>query len=193
MSFMSSKFASYEERRQRPPKGRAGKSLKHESAEKHVTGEALYIDDMPELPHTLHVAVGQSTEAHANIKSMDLSAVKSADGVVDVVTLADVPGETDIGPVFKGDPLFADGKVEFFGQPLFAVAAESFEQAKRAVKLAVVEYEKLEAVLTIKDALAKQHFVRPTHSMQKGDAAAAIAKAPRTLSGEMYVKGQEHF
>ena len=193
MSFMSSKFASYEERRQRPPKGRAGKSLKHESAEKYVTGAAIYIDDMPELPKTLHVAVGQSTEAHANIKSMDLSAVKAADGVVDVVTLADVPGLTDIGPVFKGDPLFADGKVEFVGQPLFAVAAESFEQAKRAVKFAKVEYDVLEPVLTVKEALEKQHFVRPTHSMHKGDAETAIANAPNQLSGEMYVKGQEHF
>ncbi len=193
MSFMSSKFDAYEVRRERPAKGRSGKSVQHESAEKHVTGDAIYIDDMPELPNTLHVAVGQSTEAHANIKSMDLSAVKAAPGVVDVVVLDDVPGEKDIGPVFKGDPLFADGKVEYIGQPLFAVAANSFEEAKRAVQLAKVEYEVLDAILEVEDALKQQHFVRPTHSMQKGDYETAIANAPRQLEGELYVKGQEHF
>ena len=158
MSFMSSKFESYEIRRKRPAKGKSGKNSIHESANKHVTGDAIYVDDMAELPNTLHVAVGQSTEAHASIIGMDLSAVKAAEGVVDVVTLDDVPGETDIGPVFKGDPLFADGKVEFIGQPLFAVAAATFEQAKRAVKLAKVEYKVLPAVLTVEDALKQQHF-----------------------------------
>ena len=193
MSFMSSKFESYEVRRKRPAKGKSGKNSIHESASKHVTGDAIYVDDMAELPNTLHVAVGQSTEAHASIVSMDLSAVKAAEGVVDVVTLDDVPGETDIGPVFKGDPLFADGKVEFIGQPLFAVAAATFEQAKRAVKLAKVEYKVLPAVLTVEDALKQQHFVRPTHSMKKGDSTKALESAPQTLSGELYVKGQEHF
>jgi len=137
--------------------------------------------------------VGQSAKAHANILSMDLSAVRSAEGVVDIITFDDIPGETDIGPVFKGDLLFAHGKVEYIGQSLFAVAATSFEAAKRAVKLAKIEYEILPAILNIKDALAKQFFVRPTHSMQKGDFEAAINKAPNKLSGELYVKGQEHF
>ena len=193
MSFMSSKFESYDVRRKRPAKGKSGKSIMHESAEKHVTGGAIYVDDMAELAGTLHVAVGQSTEAHANIISMDLSAVKVADGVIDVVMIDDIPGEKDIGPVFKGDLLFADGKVEFVGQPLFAVAAESFEQAMRAVKLAKVQYEVLPAILEVKDALKEQFFVRPTHSMQKGDVKTALSKAPNTLSGELYVKGQEHF
>jgi xanthine dehydrogenase large subunit len=193
MSFMSSKFDAYEDRRKRPAKGKSGKSIMHESAEKHVTGDAIYIDDMPELANTLHVAVGQSTEAHANIISMDLSAVKNADGVIDVVSIDDIPGEKDIGPVFKGDPLFADGKVEFVGQPIFAVAAKTYEQAKRAVKLAKIEYQVLPAILEVKDALKENFFVRPTHSMQKGNYQTALDKAPNKISGELYVKGQEHF
>lgn len=193
MSFMSSKLDKYEVRRKRPAKGKSGKQVAHESAVKHVTGEAIYIDDMPELAGTLHVAVGQSTLAHGNIKSMDLSAVKQADGVVDVVTLDDVPGLKDIGPVFAGDPLFADGKVEYIGQPIFAVAAQSFEQAKRAVKLAKIEYQELPAILEIKDALKEEFFVRPTHTHTKGDYRKAIDAAPNTLSGDLYVKGQEHF
>lgn len=173
--------------------GGVGRSKKHESAEKHVSGEAIYIDDRPELRGQLHAAVGQSTIAHGNIISMDLSAVKAAEGVVAVITVDNVPGHTDIGPVFPGDPVLAIGKVEYVGQPLFAVAATSHDLANRAVKLAKVEYEELEAVLTVKDALAKQSFVRPPYSMTRGDSEAAITHAEHQLSGQINVGGQEHF
>jgi xanthine dehydrogenase large subunit len=141
--------------------GGVGRSKKHESADKQVAGEALYVDDRPALRGELHAAVGQSTIAHGNIVSMDLSAVKSAQGVVKVITVDDVPGHTDIGPVFPGDPVLALGKVEFVGQPIFAVAATSYELARKAVKLAKVEYETLESVLTVKDALAKKKLCSP--------------------------------
>jgi xanthine dehydrogenase large subunit len=172
--------------------GGVGRSKKHESADKQVAGEAIYVDDRPSLRGELHAAVGQSTMAHANIISMDLSAVKAAEGVISVITVEDVPGHTDIGPVFPGDPVLAIGKVEFIGQPLFAVAATSFDLARKAVKLARVEYQELEAVLTVKDALAKQNFVRPPFTMKRGDSASAIAAAEHQLSGEILVGGQEH-
>ena len=173
--------------------GGVGRSKKHESADKHVSGEALYIDDRPSRRGQLHAAVGQSTIAHGMIKSVDLTAVKAAEGVVAVITVDDVPGHTDIGPVFPGDPVLALGKVEYVGQPIFAVAATSYDLARRAVKLAKIEYEELDAVLTVKDALAKQNFVRPPFTMQRGDSAAAIAQAEHQLSGEISVGGQEHF
>ena len=172
--------------------GGVGRSKKHESADKHVAGEAIYVDDRPALRGELHAAVGQSTQAHANILSMDLSAVKAAPGVITVITIEDVPGHTDIGPVFPGDPVLAIGKVEFIGQPLFAVAATSYDLARKAVKLAKVEYQELEAVLTVKDALAKQSFVRPPFTMKRGDSDSAIAAAEHQLSGEIIVGGQEH-
>ncbi|MFT7008901.1 MAG: xanthine dehydrogenase large subunit [Colwellia sp.] len=172
--------------------GGVGRSKKHESAGKQVAGEALYVDDRPALRGELHAAVGQSTVAHANILSMDLSAVKSAKGVVAVITVEDVPGHIDIGPVFPGDPVLAIGRVEFIGQPLFAVAATSFDLARKAVKLAKVEYQVLDAVLTVQDALAKQNFVRPPFTMKRGDSASAIAAAEHQLSGAIIVGGQEH-
>ncbi|WP_019028606.1 xanthine dehydrogenase molybdopterin binding subunit [Colwellia piezophila] len=173
--------------------GGVGRSKKHDSADKHVAGEAIYVDDRPSLRGELHAAVGQSTVAHANILSMDLSAVKAAKGVVAVITVEDVPGHTDIGPVFPGDPVLAIGKVEFIGQPMFAVAATSFDLARRAVKLAKIEYQELTAVLTVKDALAKQNFVRPPFTMKRGDSDSAIKCAAHQLSGEIKVGGQEHF
>jgi len=172
--------------------GGVGRSKKHDSADKHVAGEAIYVDDRPSLRGELHAAVGQSSVAHANIISMDLSAVKAAEGVVSVITVEDVPGHTDIGPVFPGDPVLAIGKVEFIGQPLFAVAATSFDLARKAVKLAKIEYQELEAVLTVKDALAKQSFVRPPFTMKRGDSDTAINAAKHQLSGEIFVGGQEH-
>ena len=173
--------------------GGVGRSKKHESADKHVSGEALYIDDRPSLQGQLHAAAGQSTIAHGRIKSIDLSAVKSAEGVVAVITVEDVPGHTDIGPVFPGDPVLAIGQVDYIGQPIFAVAATSHDLARRAVKLAEIEYEELEAVLTVKDALAKQNFVRPPFTMQRGDSETAIDQAEHQLRGEISVGGQEHF
>lgn len=172
--------------------GGVGRSKKHESADKQVAGEAIYVDDRPSLRGELHAAVGQSTQAHANILSMDLSAVKAAEGVIKVITVEDVPGHTDIGPVFPGDPVLAIGKVEYVGQPIFAVAATSYDLARKAVKLAKIEYQELEAVLTVKDALAKQNFVRPPATMKRGDSDSAIAKAAHQLSGEIVVGGQEH-
>lgn len=173
--------------------GGVGRSKKHESADKHVSGEALYIDDRPSLQGQLHAAAGQSTIAHGRIKSIDLSAVKAAEGVVAVITVEDVPGHTDIGPVFPGDPVLAMGQVDYIGQPIFAVAATSHDLARRAVKLAKIEYEELEAVLTVKDALEKQSFVRPPFTMQRGDSESAIEQAEHQLRGEISVGGQEHF
>ena len=97
----------------------------HESAVKHVTGQAQYIDDLPEWPNQLHVATGKSIHAHARIKKLSLDKVRSVPGVVDVITYADIPGDGDVGAVYNGDPLLANGVVEFVGQPVFAVAAIS--------------------------------------------------------------------
>ncbi|GHE82935.1 xanthine dehydrogenase molybdopterin binding subunit [Thalassotalea profundi] len=172
--------------------GGVGRSKKHESADKQVAGEAIYVDDRSPLRGELYAAVGQSEHAHANIVAMDLSKVKTAEGVLAVITVEDVPGHTDIGPVFPGDPVLALGKVEYIGQPIFAVAASSYELARKAVKLAKIEYEELEAVLTIKDALAKQNFVRPPFTMKRGDSEKAIEGAEHQLSGSIVVGGQEH-
>ncbi|MFX6186344.1 xanthine dehydrogenase molybdopterin binding subunit, partial [Acinetobacter baumannii] len=82
---------------------------------------------------TLHAGFGLSTVAHGILKSVDLSAVRAAPGVVDVLTCADVPGVNDISPSnMHDDPVLADGKVEFHGQPIFCVLAETREEARRA-------------------------------------------------------------
>ena len=174
-------------------KGQTGQSMKHESAEKHVTGKAVYVDDMPEYPNQLHIAVGGSTYAHAKIKSIDLTSVRETLGVVDVITVHDVPGHVDIGPVFSGDPVLVEELCEYVGQPIFAVAADTMEIAKAAVAKASIEYEILEPTLSVEKALEDKFFVRPTHQHIRGDSAKALKEAPHRIQGRQHVNGQEHF
>jgi xanthine dehydrogenase large subunit len=170
-----------------------GASTPHDSAPKHVSGRAIYIDDMPEPPGLLHAYIGLSPHAHARIVSIDLSAVLATPGVAAVMTAKDIPGVNDVGPAFIGDPIFADGLVEYHGQSIFAVAATSMALAREAAAKAVIEYEILRPILTIDEALAAQTFVLPTQVMQRGDADAALAASPLRLSGRIDVGGQEHF
>lgn len=173
--------------------GAVGDSPAHDSALKHVTGSALYVDDLPEPAGLLHVATGGSTIAHGRITQLDLDAVRSAPGVIDVITLEDIPGDPDVSPVYTGDMLLADQTVVYVGQPIFAVAAISLTLAKKACALAVVEYEPLAAVLTAQEALEKQDFVLPTRTFRMGEAASQIAGAAHLIEGEQTVRGQEHF
>ncbi|TMJ35248.1 MAG: xanthine dehydrogenase molybdopterin binding subunit, partial [Alphaproteobacteria bacterium] len=175
------------------PAGGVGLSVPHDSAHLHVSGEALYIDDIPEVRGTLHAAIGMSERAHARIKSMDLSRVRAAPGVVAVLTARDVPGKNDYGPVVADDPIFATTLVQYYGQSIFAVAAETVEQARRAARLAVVEYEDLKPILTAEAAVRAESFVLPTERLQRGDPAGAIATAPHRLSGRIHIGGQEQF
>ncbi|MBC2770296.1 xanthine dehydrogenase molybdopterin binding subunit [Pusillimonas minor] len=170
-----------------------GTSVKHESAHLHVTGRAQYTDDIPEVQGTLHAAFGLSERAHARIVSMDLTAVRAAPGVVAVITLDDVPGEKYVGPVIADEPVFADGKVDYVGQPLFAVAATSHDLARRAARLAKVEYENLEPLLDIKSAADKQAYVLPPARISKGNVPETLAQGPHRHQGSFYCGGQEQF
>lgn len=170
-----------------------GKSVKHDSAPKQVTGEAIYIDDRLEFPNQLHVYARLSTHAHANITKLDVSPCYEFEGVAIAITSKDVPGQLDIGAVLPGDPLLADGTVEYYGQPVLAVAANDMETARKAAMAAIVEYEPLPAILDVKDALARKHFVSASHQQKRGDAASAIAAAKHVIEGDLDVGGQEHF
>ncbi|MSQ70831.1 MAG: xanthine dehydrogenase molybdopterin binding subunit [Betaproteobacteria bacterium] len=173
--------------------GGVGSAVRHDSAHLHVAGEAAYTDDILESRGTLYAAAGLSARAHARIVAMDLSRVRASPGVVAVMTAADIPGENNFGPVVHDDPILAAGEVHYFGQPLFAVAAASVGEARRAVRLALVQYEDRTALLSIEDALAAQSFVLPTMKLRRGEPEAALARAPHRLSGRFNIGGQEQF
>jgi xanthine dehydrogenase large subunit len=171
----------------------AGVDHPHESAHLHVAGEACYVDDIPEIAGTLHAALGLSEKAHARIRSLDLSAVRAVPGVVAVLTVADIPGPNDCGPIIHDDPILADGIVLYVGQPMFAVVAETNDIARRAARLAKVDYDVLPAVLTPQEAKRQKAYVLPPMHLRRGDPGAAMKSAPRRTSGEFYVGGQEQF
>ncbi len=170
-----------------------GRSVKHDSADKQVSGEAVYIDDRLEFPNQLHVYARTADRAHARILKIDTSPCYAFEGVRIAITHEDIPGLKDIGPVVAGDPLLAIDKVEFFGQPVIAVAARDLDTARRAAMAAIIEYEDLEPVLDVVEALRKKHFVLDSHTHQRGDSASALASAPHRLQGTLHIGGQEHF
>jgi xanthine dehydrogenase large subunit len=171
----------------------AGASVPHESAVLHVAGEATYVDDIAELAATCYIALGLSQQAHANITSIDLDAVKAAPSVVTVITAADIPGNNDCGPIIADDPILADGLVQYLGQPIFAVVATSQTAARKAVGLAEIEYEVLPAVLDVATGKDQESWVLPPMCLRRGDAEQALQAADHKLKGQISVGGQEQF
>ncbi|MGF7051281.1 xanthine dehydrogenase large subunit [Bosea sp. OAE752] len=175
--------------------GPVGSARIHDSAPKHVAGEAFYIDDIAAPEGLLHAYLGLSGIAHGQLTSLDLDAVRAAPGVVSVLTAADIPGANDISSTHRHDePVFATDRIRFHGQPLFAVVAETREQARHAAVLAKAEYAEETPLLDIAAARAAGgRLVTDPLKLERGDVATAMAASPRRLKGAMTIGGQEHF
>jgi xanthine dehydrogenase large subunit len=165
----------------------------HDSATRHVSGSATYVDDIREPEGTLHIAPGGAPFARGKLKAVDLDAVRCAPGVVAVLTAADIPGENNVGPVKHDDPIFAEETIEFHNQVVFAVVAETREAARRAVTLAKIEMESETPLVTVDDALAADTHVLPDSIFETGDSAAALAASSHKLVGSIRIGGQEQF
>lgn len=168
--------------------------LRHVSAAKHVTGRAEYTDDIAEPTGTLHAYLELSTSARAMIRDIDLTAVRAAEGVVGVPTAEDIPGVNDVSSTGRDDePVFAEGRLEFWGQPIFAVVAETRGAARRAAKLARVIYEDLSHVIEA-DAARDEGlpYFTPPLTLKRAEAGSAMGKAAHRIRGWMRVGGQDH-
>ncbi|WP_370634981.1 xanthine dehydrogenase molybdopterin binding subunit [Roseivivax sp. GX 12232] len=177
-----------------PIRGAVHSSLTHDSAANHVTGRAAYTDDIAEPAGTLHAYLGVSEVAHGRILSMDLAAVRAAPGVVDVLTAAEIPGENDVSPTGKhDDPVFPEDLIQYHGQPLFAVIAESRDAARRAATLAKVEVEVLPHALDPEAAIAAgyPHVTEPL-TLKRGELAEGREGAAHRLAGRVRIGGQDH-
>ena len=172
-----------------------GTELPHESARLHVTGEAIYTDDIPELRGTLYAALVTSPVAHGELvgEGIDRAALLAQHGVVAVFTARDIPGENNCGPIVHDDPFLAAGTVQFLGQPVAVVVAREMVYAREAARSAQVAVKALPPILTIEEALAAGSFVLPTKHFAKGDAQGAIAAAPHRLQGRVRTPQQEQF
>ena len=170
------------------------KSLPHDAAALHVTGAAHYVDDIPTPRNTLHLAFGLSPQAAGALKAMNLEKVKSAPGVLSVLSAQNLEHDSDTSPSNHDEPLLATDTVHFAGQPLFLVIATSHLAARHAARLGDIDIDPTSPILTIDDALtANSRFEDGPRIYQKGDAETALLTAPQTLNGSLTVGGQEHF
>lgn len=170
-----------------------GKGIAHDSAARHVSGEAHYIDDMPELPGTLHAAFVLSPVAHGRLKGFDAAEALEMDGVAGVWSARDVPGHNEVGPILDGETLFAEDIVDHEGRVIAVVAARDFETAYRAAKRVKVDIEQLDAVLDVEEAHRRKSYVLPPQHVIEGDVDTALASAPHVFSGKLHMGGQDHF
>ena len=172
----------------------AAASLPHDAARQHVSGSARYVDDIPTPQGTLHLAFGLSSCAAGQIKSVDLDAVRACPGVHLVLEAKDLPHANDVSPSAHDEPLLADGRVHYAGQPIFLVVADSHHLARRAARLAKIEITAEPAILTIDQALAAEsRFEDGPRIYTKGNAANAMHDAAHRLQGQINLGGQEHF
>ena len=166
----------------------------HDAGPLHVTGAARYIDDIPSPGDALHLAFGLSSIARGTITSLDLSQVWAAPGVRDILVAEDLPFANDTSPSVHDEPMLAKGRVNYVGQPIFLVVADSHLDARKAARLAKVAYDEETPILTIDEALsADQRYEEGPRVYLKGDPDEAIKTAKNRITGSIEIGGQEHF
>ena len=176
----------------RPLNPKVGLEISHESAELHVTGTALYTDDL--LGRTrdcLHAWPLQAPHAHATITRLDVAPAYAVPGVVRVLTAEDVPGVNDAG-VKHDEPLFP-AEVMFYGHAICWVLGETEDAARNGAAAIEVDYEPLPSLITVAEAIAADSFQGHQRTVSRGDADAGLAAAAHRFRGEFEFGGQEHF
>ncbi len=167
-------------------------NLKHDSAVKHVTGETVYVNDIT-AHRQLVGRVVYSPVAHARISLLDIKTASKLKGVAAILTYKDIPGENQMGPIIHDEPCLAVDEVTFIGQAIVLIAAENEEIALKAEKLIRIEFEELETILTLQDAIKKQALIAPPRVIECGNAEKIFESAPHVLSGELETGAQEHW
>ena len=169
------------------------KNIEHESAVKHVTGKAIYTDDISEPKNLLNAVIGYSNCSKGVIKKIDYKDVLSSEGVVDIITEKDIEGINDVGPIFKGDKIFTSKNIEYYGQPIFAVIAKTNNLAKKAALKVKIDLKISKPIVSIEEALKKKSFVLKPKHLTRGNIKDGFKKSDNILKGKLYSGGQDHF
>ena len=177
---------------ERPANPVVGLAVPHESAALHVTGEALYTDDLVgRTRDVLHAWPVQVFQAHARVVALRTEPAHAVPGVVRVLTATDVPGVNDAG-VKHDEPLFPD-EVMFYGHAVCWVLAESIEAARLGAEAVEVDLEPLPSLVTVREAIAAGSFQGGQPHLERGDVEAGLDASAHVFSGELEFSGQEHF
>ncbi len=167
--------------------------MKPDDRHLHVRGESVFVDDLPSPAGCLEAAVLGSPVAHGRITRLDGSAALALDGVVAVLTAADIPGENQTGTIILDEPALADGTVHCVGQPVAMVLARDAATARRARSLIALDIEPLPAILDPREAAALGQHIAPPRTFACGDVDRAWGQCAHIVSGRADSGGQEHF
>ena len=166
----------------------------HDSSLRHSTGQALYIDDMPEQENLLHGAPVLSKFPCGKIKNINSDKLKNLPFFTKVITAKDIPGDNDIGPIKSGEPVLADEFFSYLGQPVAIVLAKTHQEAVHASSLVEIETDlTTKPILNLDDAYKKKSFLEKPMILQKGNIEKDMLKSKYKLSGNFEIGGQDHF
>jgi xanthine dehydrogenase large subunit len=166
--------------------------MKNIDSKAHLSGNSIYVDDISELISTLHAVPVYSKIAHGKILEIDITKAKNAEGVVDVLTAKDIPGENQIGGIIPDEPLFAETEVHFIGQPIAIVIAITHFAARQARNLVVVEYEENEVITNPRLAHQEGNLLIPSRTFANGDVEEGFENSDYVFSGIAESGAQEH-
>lgn len=166
-------------------------SIKNIDSYTHVRGESIYVDDINVREGTLFGVVFDAPKAHGKIKFVDYSKAEQLEGVVQIFTYKDIPGENQIGSIIPDEPLFAENEVHFWGQPIALIVARSEFIARQARRLITIEIEELPVITTAKEAKEKGSFINAPRSFNLGDTEKAFQDCEYVFKGETFSNGQE--
>lgn len=166
--------------------------MKNLDASGHVSGRSIYLDDIPEREGTLHAAVFGSPVAHGRLIHLDSSAARAMEGVVAILTAADIPGENQVGGIIPDEPLLAEHEIHFVGQAIAIVVATSEEHARSALAALKVEIDPLPVITDPREAFALGDLITPPRSFAIGDVDNAWSDCAYIFEGRAESGGQEH-
>ena len=166
--------------------------MKNVDSISHVSGKSVYIDDIPEQKGTYYGVIYTSPIAHAKIQNIDYSKALKANGIIQIFTAQDIPGENQIGGIIKDEPLFAENEVHYIGQPIGLIVATTLENANNAKKLIEIKYEELEIVTDPRVAQQKGHLLFPSRTFESGNIEDAWSECEYVFEGTVENNGQEH-
>ncbi|MDB5197318.1 MAG: molybdopterin-dependent oxidoreductase [Flaviaesturariibacter sp.] len=158
----------------------------------HVTGRSLYLDDIPVMQGTLFAKIFDSKVAHGIIKTIDFAAAEKTEGVVRIFSAADIPGQNEIGGIIADEPLLANGKVHFQGQPILLIVAETEDAAEEAVEKIHIEIDPLPIIIDPKEAYRQGQLLCGSRAFKKGNSTAAFQTCNHVFEGVAETGGQEH-
>lgn len=170
-----------------------GTHKSHESAALHVTGKAIYTDEQRLPAGMLSVYPVMAPHAKAKILKIDHAAASEVEGFVTIVTVADVPGVNNTGVIVQDEILLPTDEISYWGQAVVWTVGETEDAAREAAAKIKIDYEPIEPILSIKDAIAKESFHSKLPTVKRGDPQSALTDSAFTLSGEVSMNGQDHF